>query len=159
MFVFFGSYPTYYRNCEIRLRSPDESWAGGPSNPLVRLSGRWGCHILNIKEHLEKFYTKSDESIFLGYYENNRGFRVYNRRAFVIEEAIHVTFDECNDDISKSSYEDDDVGVQEGLKELTIHDQNNAPQEESSKKDDPQNNQALEENGNHDDAPRDLPKA
>ncbi|XP_071939113.1 uncharacterized protein [Coffea arabica] len=58
----------------------------------------------------------------------------------------------------KSSCKDDDVGVQQGLKKLTIHDQNNAPQEESSKGDDPQDHQALEENDNHDDAPMDLPK-
>ena len=25
--------------------SPNESWAGGPPNPLIRLRGRWGCHI------------------------------------------------------------------------------------------------------------------
>ncbi|XP_071905711.1 uncharacterized protein [Coffea arabica] len=53
----------------------------------------------------------------------------------------------------------DAIGVQEGLKELIIHDQNNVPQEELSKEDDPQDNQALEENDNHDDVPRDLPKA
>ena len=116
------------------------------------------CFILNIKKHFGKFDKKSDEGIFLGYCENKRGFRVYNRRTLVIEEAIHVTFDESNDNIFKSSCEDDDVGVQERLKKLTIHDQNDTPQEESSKEDNPQDSQALEENDNHGDAPRNLPK-
>ena len=80
------------------------------------------CFILNIKEHLGKFDKKSDEGIFLGYCENKRGFRVYNRRTLVIEEAIHITFDESNDDIFISSDEYDDVGIQEELKKLTITD-------------------------------------
>ena len=94
------------------------------------------CFILNIKEYFEKFDKKSDEGIFLGYCENKRGFRVYNRRILVIEEVIHVTFDESNDDIFKSCCEDDDIGVQERFKKFTIHDQDNAPLEENSKEDD-----------------------
>ena len=83
----------------------------------------------------------------------------YNRRTLVIEEAIHVTFDKSNDDIFKSSCEDDDVGVQEGLKKLTIHDQDNAPPKDDSKENDPQENQALEENDKDDGTPKDLPRA
>ena len=114
------------------------------------------CFILNIKEHLEKFDKKFDEGIFLGYCENIRGFRVYNRRTLVIEEAIHVTFDESNDDVSKSCCEEDDVGVHEGFKKLIIHDQDNAPLEENSKEDDLQENQALEEKDKDVGTPRDF---
>ena len=93
------------------------------------------------------------------YCENKRGFRFYNRKTLVIEEAIHITFDESNDNISKSCCEDDDIGVQEGFKKLTIHDQDNAPLEEISKKDDAQENQILEENDKDVGTPKDLPRA
>ena len=33
------------RSCTFCLRSPGESWAGDPSNPLVRLREKWGRHI------------------------------------------------------------------------------------------------------------------
>ena len=88
------------------------------------------------------------------YCENKRDFKIYNRKPLVIEEAIHVTFDESIDDISKSSCEDDDVGVQERLKNLTIHDQDNAPLENNSNDD-----QTLEENVKNDGTPKDLPRA
>ena len=78
--------------------------------------------ILNIKEHLEKFDKKTDEGIFLNYCENKHEYRVYNRRTLVIEETIYVTFDEINDVIFKSMCEDDDVGVQQELENLTIND-------------------------------------
>ncbi|XP_027182007.1 uncharacterized protein LOC113780402 [Coffea eugenioides] len=73
-----------------------------------------------------------------------------------IWDAVEVTPERS--DIKCRSVEDDDVGIQEGLKNLTIHDKNNAPQEESSKEDDPQDSQALEENDNHGDAPRNFSK-
>ena len=74
---------------------------------MVRLRGRWGRH----KKPLEKFDKTSVEGIFLAYCENNRSFRVYNRRTLVIEETIHITFDESNGDIFISSGEDDDAGI------------------------------------------------
>ena len=36
-------YCNIIEDCRERL-SPDESWAGGPPTPLVRLRGRWGRH-------------------------------------------------------------------------------------------------------------------
>ena len=48
-----------------------------------------------------KFNKKFDESIFLDYCENKRGFRIYNRMTLVIQEAIHITFNGSNDDISR----------------------------------------------------------
>ena len=64
---------------------------------------------------MESLIKKSDEGIFLGYCENKKGFTIYNRRAFVIEEAIHVTFNKSNNDIFKSCGEYDSVGVQKYL--------------------------------------------
>ena len=117
------------------------------------------CFILNIKEHLGKFDKKSDEGIFLGYCENKRGFRVYNRRTLIIEEAIHITFDESNGDISMSCGEDDDTGVQEGLKKLAINDHDSASPETDSKDNDAQISPAEEVNNRDTTTPNDLPRA
>ena len=97
------------------------------------------------------------QEFFLGYCENKRGFRVYNRRTLVIEETIHITFDESNGDISKSCGEDDDAGVQEGLKKLTINDLDTASPENDSKEDDSQDSPALEDNDKNVYTPNDLP--
>ena len=41
-----------------------------------------------------KFDLRSDNGIFLGYFETSKAFRVYNSKTLVVEEAIHVRFDE-----------------------------------------------------------------
>ena len=38
------------------------------------------CYILNDRDHLGKFDSKSDESFFLGYSNNSSAYRVYNMR-------------------------------------------------------------------------------
>jgi len=43
---------------------------------------------------LGKFDLRSDNGIFLGYFETSKAFRVYNSKTLVVEEAIHVRFDE-----------------------------------------------------------------
>ncbi|XP_038989467.1 uncharacterized protein LOC120113034, partial [Phoenix dactylifera] len=53
------------------------------------------CFILNNgKDNLSKFSAKSDEGIFLGYSSSSRAYRVFNKRTLVVEEFIHVVFDE-----------------------------------------------------------------
>ena len=37
-----------------------------------------------------------DEGIFLGYATNSRAYRVYNKRLIIVEESMHVVFDETN---------------------------------------------------------------
>ena len=51
------------------------------------------CFILNDREQTNKFYTKSDEGIFLGYSLNSRAYRVYNKRAKTIMELVNVLVD------------------------------------------------------------------
>ncbi|XP_038992978.1 uncharacterized protein LOC120116622, partial [Hibiscus syriacus] len=54
------------------------------------------CFVLNNgKENLGKFDAKSDEGIFLGYSLNSKAYRVFNKRTLVVEESIHVVFDEA----------------------------------------------------------------
>ncbi|KAJ9538735.1 hypothetical protein OSB04_031468 [Centaurea solstitialis] len=52
------------------------------------------CYILNNKDNLGKFDSKSDDGIFLGYSSISKTYRVFNKRRQAIEEMIHVKFDE-----------------------------------------------------------------
>ncbi|GJU04870.1 retrovirus-related pol polyprotein from transposon TNT 1-94 [Tanacetum coccineum] len=52
------------------------------------------CYPTNNHEDLGKFDAKADIGIFVGYAPAKKAFRIYNRRAQIITETIHVTFDE-----------------------------------------------------------------
>lgn len=52
------------------------------------------CFILNTRDNLGKFDNRSDEGSFLGYFSNKKTYRVYNKQTLVIEEFVHVSFDE-----------------------------------------------------------------
>ena len=55
------------------------------------------CFVLNNgKEHLEKFDSKPDEGMFLGYDSNSSYYKVFNKRTLTVESSVHVTFDETN---------------------------------------------------------------
>ncbi|KAJ9542321.1 hypothetical protein OSB04_028827 [Centaurea solstitialis] len=54
------------------------------------------CYILNNKDNLGKFHSKSDDGIFLGYSSISKTYRVFNKRRQTIEETIHVKFDESD---------------------------------------------------------------
>ena len=41
--------------------------------------------------------AKSDEAILMGYALNSKAYRVFNKTSLVVEESIHVVFDETND--------------------------------------------------------------
>nr|GEV23897.1 retrovirus-related Pol polyprotein from transposon TNT 1-94 [Tanacetum cinerariifolium] len=55
-------------------------------------------HIINDQkpdgENLDKKKEKGDECIFMGYSNQSRAYRVFNKRTRVIMESIHVNFDE-----------------------------------------------------------------
>ena len=61
----------------------------------LRLFG-YKCFILNTKDNLENFDSKVDEGIFLGYSTFNKAYRVSNKRTLVVEESMHIVFDESN---------------------------------------------------------------
>ncbi|GKB48083.1 putative ribonuclease H-like domain-containing protein, partial [Tanacetum coccineum] len=54
----------------------------------------FGCHvtILNTIDHLGKFEGKSDEGFLVGYYLNNKAFRVYNLETKRVKENLHINF-------------------------------------------------------------------
>ena len=48
------------------------------------------CYILNDRENLGKFDTKSDKGIFVGYSTTSRAYRVFNKRTKTVMESINV---------------------------------------------------------------------
>nr|GEU58975.1 ribonuclease H-like domain-containing protein [Tanacetum cinerariifolium] len=51
-------------------------------------------HFLRDGENLDKMKEKGDACIFVGYSNQSRAYRVYNKRTRMIVETIHVNFDE-----------------------------------------------------------------
>ncbi|KAL5563974.1 hypothetical protein UlMin_033721 [Ulmus minor] len=80
----------------ILKKTPYELWKGKKPNISYFKVFGCKCFILNQKDDLGKFDSKSDVGIFLGYSTSNKAFRVYNRRTLVVEESMHVIFDESN---------------------------------------------------------------
>nr|GFC65104.1 retrovirus-related Pol polyprotein from transposon TNT 1-94 [Tanacetum cinerariifolium] len=64
--------------------------------PLVKFFHIFGsiCYIVRDGENLDKMKEKGDERIFVGYSNQSRAYRVFNKRTRVIMESIHVNFDE-----------------------------------------------------------------
>ncbi|GJZ84039.1 ribonuclease H-like domain-containing protein [Tanacetum coccineum] len=56
----------------------------------------FGCPItiLNTIDHLGKFDGKADECFFIGYSLNSKAFRVFNSRTRIVEENLHIRFNE-----------------------------------------------------------------
>ena len=48
----------------------------------------------NGKDQLRTFQAKTDDAIFLGYSTTSKAYRVFNKRSLVVEESIHVVFNE-----------------------------------------------------------------
>ena len=92
--------------------------------PKISYLRVFGCKyfILNTKDNLEKFDSKADDGIFLGYSTTSKAYRVFNKRTLVVEESMHIIFYESNslDPRKDICSVDDDVGeliekdVQEG---------------------------------------------
>ncbi|KAH9799739.1 hypothetical protein KPL71_000448 [Citrus sinensis] len=60
-------------------------------------------------DNLGKFDPKSDVGIFLGYSNSSKVYRVYNKRTLVVEESMHVTFDESNSSSTEKVVVDDNA--------------------------------------------------
>ncbi|XP_019150173.1 PREDICTED: uncharacterized protein LOC109146979 [Ipomoea nil] len=53
-----------------------------------------GVSYTTTEDHLRAFDERADEGLFMGYSSVSKAFRVQNKRTMVIEESIHVKFDE-----------------------------------------------------------------
>ena len=109
-----------------------ELWKGKkPSVKYFRVFGS-KCYILKDHENLEKFESKSEEGIFLGYSSKSRANRVYILSSKCLVESINVVVDdqgsrsrECDDnriDVSKNievieeKFEDEKLSKEEEKK-------------------------------------------
>ena len=95
----------------IIKKTPNEIWnERKPNIYYFHIFGCKYCVLNNGKDNLEKFDAKSDEAIFLGYSTSSKAYRFFNKRILIVEESIHVTF---NEDIllplGKQEYIDNDT--------------------------------------------------
>ncbi len=76
---------------------------------------------MNTKDNLDKFGSKTDKCIFLGYFISSKAYKVFNKRTLVIEESMRIVFDEANpfDPRRDISCDDDVIG---NFDELTLED-------------------------------------
>jgi len=97
----------------ILKKTPYELYKGRkPNINHLRVFG-CKCFVLNNeKDNLGKFDPKSNEGIHIGYAINGHAYKVYNKRLLIVEEYIHVVFDESNNYLLKSivdKLEEDDL--------------------------------------------------
>ena len=75
-------------------KTPYELWKNKkPNISYFKVFGS-KCFILNIKDNLGKFDAKSNVRIFLSYSSSSKAYRVFNKKTMVVEESVHVVFDE-----------------------------------------------------------------
>ncbi|KAH9734859.1 Integrase catalytic domain-containing protein [Citrus sinensis] len=102
------------------------------------------CFILNTKDNLGKFDPKSDVGIFLRYSTSSKAYRVYNKRTLVVEESMHVTFDESNPSSAEKGVVNDDANG-ELQEKSSKENQENAPQENQEDRQEEQTNMEQQE--------------
>ena len=79
----------------ILKKTPYELYKGKKS--ILSYFKPFGCKcfiLINGKENIGKFDSRSDEGIFLGYSLNSRAYRIFNKKTLLVEESTHVIFDE-----------------------------------------------------------------
>ena len=93
-------------------KTPYELWKG--RKPNISYFHQFGCtcYILNTKDNLGKFDSKTQKGIFLGYSERSKAYRVYNKETSRVEEAIHVKFDDKRPDNNLSELDEAFVELQ-----------------------------------------------
>ena len=78
-------------------KTPYELWKGRKPNMKYFIIFRSTCFILKDRENVGKFYSRSDEGIFLGYFSTSKAYRVYNKRTMKVMETVNVVIDESLD--------------------------------------------------------------
>ncbi|KAH9658635.1 Integrase catalytic domain-containing protein [Citrus sinensis] len=122
-------------------KTPYELWKGRkPNIGYFKVFG-CKCFILNTKDNFGKFDPKSNVGIFLGYSNSSKAYRVYNKRTLVVEESMHITFDESNPSSAEKGVANDDADGE--LQEESSKE--NAPQENQEDRQEEQTNTELEQ--------------
>nr|GEU69133.1 ribonuclease H-like domain-containing protein [Tanacetum cinerariifolium] len=64
--------------------------------PSIGFMRPFGCHatIHNTLDSLDKFKGKVDEGLLVGYSVNSKAFKVFNSRTRIVQETLHVNFQE-----------------------------------------------------------------
>ena len=87
-------------------KTPYELWKGRkPNVKYFRIFGST-CFILKDRENVEKFDSRSDEGIFLGYSSTSKAYRVYNKRTMKVMETVNVVINESSDSNSEKGIEE-----------------------------------------------------
>ena len=121
----------------IRLsldKTPYELWKNKKPNISYFKVFESKCFILNTKDNLGKFDIKSSIGIFLGYSLSSKTYRVFNKKTMVVEESIHVVFDESYDSLKRRETIDEDVGLDFSMGRLQIEDGAHQQEDESNSK-------------------------
>ena len=85
-------------------KTPHELFKGRKANVSHLKVFGCKCFILNNgKDNLGKFDSKSDEGIFLGYSLHGHAYRAFNKRTMLVEESMHIAFDETNQNMQENS--------------------------------------------------------
>nr|GEU69149.1 retrovirus-related Pol polyprotein from transposon TNT 1-94 [Tanacetum cinerariifolium] len=64
------------------------------------------CYITRDGENLDKMKEKGDSCILVGYFNQSKGYHVYNKRTRMIVKSIHIRFDEIKE-VSETSVAND----------------------------------------------------
>ena len=115
-------------------KTPYELWKNKkPNISYFKVFGS-KCFILNTKDNLGKFDAKYNVGIFLGYSSSSKAYRVFNKKTMVVEESVHVVFDESNESLERRESVDDDVGLDFSMGRLQIDDKVHQQEEEIDSK-------------------------
>ncbi|GJS98088.1 retrovirus-related pol polyprotein from transposon TNT 1-94 [Tanacetum coccineum] len=74
------------------------------------------CFVLNTKDYLTKFNSKSYEGVFLRYSQNSKAYIILDKHTTKVEESLNVKFDESPPPPKTSPLEDDDLVEEEAIK-------------------------------------------
>ena len=115
----------------ILKKTPYELFRG--RKPQISYFKPFGCNCFvhnNGKDNLGKFDARSDPAIFLGYALNSKAYRIFNKRTKVVEESIHVIFDEKDNgalsesftglNLNKHEGDDSDEGEDDGSMDKNV---------------------------------------
>ena len=104
-----------------------------PNISYVKVFGS-KCFILNTKDNLGKFDAKSNVGIFLDYSLPSKAYRVFNKKTMVVEESVHVVFDESNESLERREGVDNDVGLDFSMGRLQIDNEVHQQEENNDSK-------------------------
>ncbi|GKE15039.1 retrovirus-related pol polyprotein from transposon TNT 1-94 [Tanacetum coccineum] len=74
------------------------------------------CFVLNTKDYLTNFDSKSYKGVFIGYSQNSKAYIILNKYTIKIKESLNVTFDETPPLSKTSPLVDDDLDEEEAIK-------------------------------------------